>query len=136
LLQAKIFEPTPAGCRKVVLATNIAETSLTIDGIKYVIDPGFQKINSFSPKTGVESLQVVPVRVPPTHSCMYAPLHACSRRVPEGHAGACPVHPCMRVVPGHTCMRALLGVGEAVLAWNVLAQNILMREQLLSCKVE
>lgn len=45
-----------------MLATNIAETSLTIDGIKYVIDPGFQKINSFSPKTGVESLQVIPVR--------------------------------------------------------------------------
>ncbi|CAD6232081.1 unnamed protein product [Miscanthus lutarioriparius] len=40
-LQAKIFEPTPEGACKVVLATNIAETSLTIDGIKYVIDPGF-----------------------------------------------------------------------------------------------
>lgn len=39
-LQAKIFEPTPPGARKVVLATNIAETSLTIDGIKYVVDPG------------------------------------------------------------------------------------------------
>ena len=61
-MQAKIFEPTPEGSRKVVLATNIAETSLTIDGIKFVVDPGFQKINSFSPKTGVESLQVVPVR--------------------------------------------------------------------------
>ena len=33
-LQAKIFEPTPPGARKVVLATNIAETSLTIDGIR------------------------------------------------------------------------------------------------------
>ena len=65
-LQAKIFEPTPPGTRKVVLATNIAETSLTIDGIKFVIDPGFHKINSFSPKTGMESLQVVPVRAAPT----------------------------------------------------------------------
>jgi pre-mRNA-splicing factor ATP-dependent RNA helicase DHX16 len=36
--QAKIFEKTPKGARKVVLATNIAETSLTIDGIRYVID--------------------------------------------------------------------------------------------------
>ena len=61
-LQAKVFEVTPPGCRKVVLATNIAETSLTIDGVKFVIDPGFQKINSYSPKTGMESLQVVPVR--------------------------------------------------------------------------
>lgn len=50
--QAKIFEPTPPGARKVVLATNIAETSLTIDGIKYVIDPGFAKQNSYNPRTG------------------------------------------------------------------------------------
>ncbi|KAJ4838247.1 Pre-mRNA-splicing factor ATP-dependent RNA helicase DEAH1 [Turnera subulata] len=60
-LQAKIFEPTPHGARKVVLATNIAETSLTIDGIKYVIDPGFCKIKSYSAKTGMESLQVTPI---------------------------------------------------------------------------
>jgi len=59
--QARIFEPTPAGARKVVFSTNIAETSLTIDGIKYVIDAGFVKQNSFNPRTGVESLQVVPV---------------------------------------------------------------------------
>lgn len=42
-MQAKIFEPTPPNARKVVLATNIAETSLTIDGIVYVIDCGFAK---------------------------------------------------------------------------------------------
>eukprot|EP00271_Cylindrocystis_brebissonii_P023434 TRINITY_DN9716_c0_g2_i1.p1 TRINITY_DN9716_c0_g2~~TRINITY_DN9716_c0_g2_i1.p1 ORF type:complete len:1086 (-),score=351.57 TRINITY_DN9716_c0_g2_i1:963-4220(-) len=60
-LQAKIFEPTPEGARKVVLATNIAETSLTIDGIKYVIDPGFCKQNSYNPRSGMESLIVTPV---------------------------------------------------------------------------
>ncbi|KAG2496372.1 hypothetical protein HYH03_005601 [Edaphochlamys debaryana] len=60
-LQAKIFEPTPPGARKVVLATNIAETSLTIDGIKYVVDPGFAKQNSYNPRTGMESLVVTPV---------------------------------------------------------------------------
>lgn len=42
-LQAKIFVPCPPGARKVILATNIAETSLTIDGIIYVIDCGFAK---------------------------------------------------------------------------------------------
>ncbi|KAI5314315.1 hypothetical protein L3X38_043491 [Prunus dulcis] len=60
-LQAKIFEPTPEGARKVVLATNIAETSLTIDGIKYVIDPGFSKMKSYNPRSGMESLQVTPI---------------------------------------------------------------------------
>ena len=60
-LQSKIFEPTPQGARKVVLATNIAETSLTIDGIKYVIDPGFCKMKSYNPRTGMESLLVSPI---------------------------------------------------------------------------
>ncbi|KAG5229791.1 pre-mRNA-splicing factor ATP-dependent RNA helicase [Salix suchowensis] len=60
-LQAKIFEPTPEGARKVVLATNIAETALTIDGIKYVIDPGFCKMKSYNPRTGMESLLVTPI---------------------------------------------------------------------------
>ena len=60
-LQSKIFDPTPKGARKVVLATNIAETSLTIDGIKYVIDPGFAKQNSYNARTGMESLVVTPV---------------------------------------------------------------------------
>lgn len=60
-LQAKIFEPTPPGARKVILATNIAETSLTIDGIIYVIDPGFCKQNSYNARTGMESLVVTPI---------------------------------------------------------------------------
>lgn len=60
-LQARIFEPTPQGARKVVLATNIAETSLTIDGIRYVVDPGFSKQNSYNPRTGMESLLVAPI---------------------------------------------------------------------------
>jgi len=60
-MQAKIFEPTPPGARKVVIATNIAETSLTINGIIYVIDPGFNKQKSYNPRTGMESLVVTPV---------------------------------------------------------------------------
>ncbi|TRY67582.1 hypothetical protein TCAL_05513 [Tigriopus californicus] len=60
-MQSKVFEKTPPGARKVVLATNIAETSLTIDNIIYVIDPGFNKQNSYNARTGMESLIVVPV---------------------------------------------------------------------------
>ena len=59
-LQTKIFEPTPPKARKVVLATNIAETSLTIDGIVYVIDPGFVKENYYNARTGMESLVITP----------------------------------------------------------------------------
>uniref|UniRef100_A0A1A7Y7C5 Pre-mRNA-splicing factor ATP-dependent RNA helicase DHX16 n=1 Tax=Iconisemion striatum TaxID=60296 RepID=A0A1A7Y7C5_9TELE len=59
-MQAKIFTPTPPGARKVVVATNIAETSLTIDGIIYVIDPGFCKQKSYNARTGMESLIVTP----------------------------------------------------------------------------
>lgn len=43
-----------------VVATNIAETSLTIDGIIYVLDPGFCKQKSYNPRTGMESLTVTP----------------------------------------------------------------------------
>lgn len=60
-IQSKIFEPTPEGTRKVVFATNIAETSITIDGIYYVIDPGFAKINTFNPRVGMEQLVVSPI---------------------------------------------------------------------------
>lgn len=57
--QMQVFEPTPEGCRKVVLATNIAETSITINGIKYVIDTGLVKVRAYNPKTGMESLKIM-----------------------------------------------------------------------------
>ncbi|XP_022645793.1 ATP-dependent RNA helicase DHX8-like isoform X1 [Varroa jacobsoni] len=60
-MQTRIFEPAPAGSRKVIIATNIAETSLTIDGIYYVVDPGFVKQNVYNPKTGMDSLVVTPI---------------------------------------------------------------------------
>ena len=60
-MQTKIFEPTPPDARKVILATNIAETSLTIDGVKHVIDRGFVKENVYNPKTGIDSLNVIPI---------------------------------------------------------------------------
>ncbi|KAJ1568992.1 Pre-mRNA-splicing factor ATP-dependent RNA helicase dhx15, partial [Nowakowskiella sp. JEL0078] len=67
-LQQKIFQPAPASRkqggpigRKVVVSTNIAETSLTIDGIVYVIDPGFAKQKVYNPRVRVESLLVSPI---------------------------------------------------------------------------
>ncbi|CAH0746915.1 unnamed protein product [Bemisia tabaci] len=60
-MQTRIFEAAPPGSRKVVIATNIAETSLTIDGIFYVVDPGFVKQKVYNSKTGMDSLVVTPI---------------------------------------------------------------------------
>uniref|UniRef100_A0A2P2KRQ1 RNA helicase n=1 Tax=Rhizophora mucronata TaxID=61149 RepID=A0A2P2KRQ1_RHIMU len=58
--QMRAFKPAPTTYRKVILATNIAETSVTIPGIKYVVDPGFVKARSYDPLRGMESLIIIP----------------------------------------------------------------------------
>ena len=60
-MQSRIFEPAPPMTRKCVVATNIAEASLTIDGIYYVVDPGFCKQKVYNAKVGMDSLVVVPI---------------------------------------------------------------------------
>ena len=59
--QMYVFEPAPERTRKVICATNIAEASVTIDGIAYVIDSGFVKLRAYSPQTGIETLTATPV---------------------------------------------------------------------------
>ncbi|XP_055054188.2 ATP-dependent RNA helicase DHX33 [Misgurnus anguillicaudatus] len=56
--QLRVFHPAPKGSRKVILSTNIAETSITISGIKYVIDTGMVKAKRYNPDSGLEVLAV------------------------------------------------------------------------------
>ena len=60
-LQAKIFERAENGIRKCVVATNIAETSLTVDGIMYVVDCGYSKLKVYNPRMGMDALQITPI---------------------------------------------------------------------------
>ena len=59
--QERVFDPAPEGKMKVVIATNIAETSVTIDGITVVVDSGLAKINYYNPKTFTASLIETPI---------------------------------------------------------------------------
>ncbi|CAM9943781.1 unnamed protein product, partial [Hapterophycus canaliculatus] len=59
--QANAFTPARAGVRKVVMATNIAETSVTVPGVRFVIDPGYVKQKTYDPTRRMESLVVVPI---------------------------------------------------------------------------
>ncbi|TFA98731.1 putative ATP-dependent RNA helicase DHX35 [Trichoderma ghanense] len=59
--QMYVFDKPPEGTRKVVFSTNIAEASVTIDGIVHVIDCGFVKLRAYNPKTGIETLTTTPI---------------------------------------------------------------------------
>ncbi|XP_071958748.1 pre-mRNA-splicing factor ATP-dependent RNA helicase PRP16-like isoform X2 [Antedon mediterranea] len=60
-LQAKIFQKAPGDVRKCIVATNIAETSLTVDGIMFVVDSGFCKLKVYNPRIGMDALQIYPI---------------------------------------------------------------------------
>ncbi|MEV0671474.1 ATP-dependent RNA helicase HrpA [Mycobacterium sp. NPDC050441] len=58
--QQKVFQPSHSG-RRIVLATNVAETSLTVPGIRYVVDPGTARISRYSRRTKVQRLPIEPI---------------------------------------------------------------------------
>lgn len=84
--QEKVFDSAPFGRKKVILSTNIAETSVTIPGITTVIDSGLAKINSYSPRTFTSSLNEVAVS-----------KASCNQR--KGRAGRTQPGMCYRLYP-------------------------------------
>jgi len=56
-----VFLPAPEGCRRCVVATNIAETSITVDGVVYVVDPGMIKQKLYNPASGLDTLSLTPI---------------------------------------------------------------------------
>ncbi|GAA5916778.1 hypothetical protein JCM8208_004040 [Rhodotorula glutinis] len=87
--QIAVFEPPPPRTRKVIVSTNIAEASVTIDGIKYVVDSGLVKLRSFDPSTGMDALVTTP--------CSLASLAQRS-----GRAGRTSPGKCFRLFPSST----------------------------------
>ena len=99
--QQQIFDPAPPPAtrtgppgRKVIVATNIAETSLTIDGIVHVVDPGFSKQKVYNPRIRVESLIVTPIS-------------QASARQRAGRAGRTKPGKCFRLYPEHVFTQEL-----------------------------
>lgn len=80
-LQTRIFQPSAEGTRRVVLATNIAETSLTVEGIRYVVDSGFAKFKVYQPQIGMDTLQLAPISL-----ASAAQRSGRAGRLAEGHA--------------------------------------------------
>ncbi|KAL2931771.1 putative pre-mRNA-splicing factor ATP-dependent RNA helicase DEAH9 [Bienertia sinuspersici] len=112
-LQDLVFSPTPRGKRKVIISTNIAETSLTLEGIVYVVDSGFSKQRFYDPISDIENLVV-------------APISKASARQRAGRAG--------RVRPGK-CYRLYT---EEYFVNEMPAEGIpeMQRSNLVSCVIQ
>jgi pre-mRNA-splicing factor ATP-dependent RNA helicase DHX38/PRP16 len=115
--QARIFEAAPPGTRKVIVATNIAETSLTVDGILYVIDTGYIKMKVFNSRTNMDSLQVWPV----------SQANANQRK---GRAGRTGPGRCFRLYTEHQYFHEMLPVTVPELQRTNLANVVLLLKSL------
>ncbi|KAG5561806.1 hypothetical protein RHGRI_004748 [Rhododendron griersonianum] len=111
--QDLVFSPIPRGKRKVVISTNIAETSLTLEGVSYVVDSGFSKQRFYNPISNIENLVV-------------APISKASARQRAGRAG--------RVRPGK-CYRLY---SEEYFVKEMSAEGIpeMQRSNLVSCVIQ
>ena len=115
--QEKIFEPTSPGTRKCIVSTNIAETSVTIDGIVFVIDTGFSKQKVYNPRIRVESLQV-------------SPISRASAQQRAGRAGRTRPGKCFRLYTEQSFHRDLLPQTFPEILRSNLASVVLQLKQL------
>lgn len=111
-MQTRIFDPAPPGARKCVIATNIAEASLTIDGIFFVVDPGFAKQKVYNPKLGMDSLVV-------------APISQASSRQRKGRAGRTGPGKCFCLYTENAYMNEMLPSSVPELQRSNLAHTVL-----------
>ena len=118
--QQRVFEPAPPPRvpggplgRKVILSTNIAETSLTIDGIVYVVDPGFSKQNLYDPLIRVESLLV-------------SPISKASAQQRAGRAGRTRPGKCFRLYTKEDFMKELEEETQPAIMRSNLASTVLV----------
>ncbi|KAI0693872.1 P-loop containing nucleoside triphosphate hydrolase protein [Cytidiella melzeri] len=114
--QLAAFEPAERGTRKVVVSTNIAEASVTIDGIKFVVDSGFVKIRIYNPTSALSSLATVPVSI-------------ASATQRAGRAGRTSSGICYRLYP-ETALKALPHTTPPELARTDLTTPILQLKSL------
>jgi pre-mRNA-splicing factor ATP-dependent RNA helicase DHX15/PRP43 len=122
--QQKIFEAAPAPHkpggrpgRKVIVSTNIAETSLTIDGIVYVVDPGFSKQKVYNPRIRVESLLV-------------SPISKASASQRAGRAGRTRPGKCFRLYTEHAFKKELIDQTHPEILRSNLSMTVLQLKKL------
>ncbi|KAJ8747275.1 hypothetical protein K2173_013101 [Erythroxylum novogranatense] len=115
--QVRVFCPPPSNCRRFVVSTNIAETSLTIDGVVYVIDCGYVKQRQYNPSTGMYSLDVVQI----------SKVQANQR---AGRAGRTRPGKCYRLYPSRVYQEEFLDVTVPEIQRSSLAGSVLYLKSL------
>ncbi|CAN0896183.1 Probable pre-mRNA-splicing factor ATP-dependent RNA helicase DEAH4 [Linum grandiflorum] len=115
--QVRVFSPSPPDCRRFIVATNIAETSLTVDGVVYVIDSGYVKQRQYNPSTGMYSLDVVQI----------SKVQANQR---AGRAGRTRPGKCYRLYPSSVYQDELLDVTVPEIQRTSLAGTVLYLKSL------
>jgi pre-mRNA-splicing factor ATP-dependent RNA helicase DHX38/PRP16 len=116
-LQARIFAPTPEGRRKCIVATNIAETSLTVDGIAYVVDCGLCKLKVYNARIGMDALQL-------------APISQAAAQQRAGRAGRTGPGQCYRMYPPRAFAQELFPNNIPEIARTNLANAVLLLKSL------